>query len=426
MFKSFSCKSIFLSISVLLVLLLGISLTAQADTLTMWTFNDDLASYYSDVGAEFAEEYGVNIEVEVFPMEQMHDNLLAAFSSGVGAPDLVTVANHQAGRYFNDEIKLVNLTERMEEAGMMEDIIIERNAPYRYNGDFYAIENGLAPAFLYYRADILDDYEIDVDDIETWDDFIAVGQELKKKGHYALRLSEGTGADVGADYGQLWVFIQLKGGNLFNEEGEIIVDNENNIDALTFYRDLIFEEEIAMASPSNFVEPTWHLPFTEGEVVFDIGADWYMGILQWLAPELEGKIEVTTLPYFEDRGIKGASFGGNGIAMTEFTDDKDLAWEFIKFARDPEFAGKYFEMTSEIMAHREAIYADVFQQPLDFLRGQKLQPVLADMIDEIPEYFAGPEWPRVLDLLVNDALYPVTTEQADPAEVLQAIGEELR
>lgn len=424
MFKGRIDTLIILAIAI--AFMFGFQAEVNAESLTLWTFNDDLGDYYTEVGEMFAEENGVEIEVEVFPMEQMHDNLLAAFSSGVGVPDLVTVANHQAGRYFNDEVHFVQLDDKVTEAEVFDGIIEERNAPYRHEGNLYAVENGLAPVFLYYRADILDDYDIDVNEIDTWEDFLKVGERLREKGHYSLRLSEGTGADLGADYGQLWVLIQQMGGNLFNQDGDIIVDNESNIDALRFYQDLIYEHEIAMASPSNFVESTWHLPFTEGEVVFDIGADWYIGILQWLAPELEGKIRVTTLPYFEEHEIKGASFGGNGLAITEFTENLDEAWEFMKFARQPDFQNKYYSHTAEIMNHEEAIHANIFSEPMEFLGGQELEPVLAEMVDEIPEYFAGPEWYEVLDALVNEAIYPATTEQADPEEVLEQIGEDLR
>ncbi len=67
-------------------------LFAQAKTdLTLWTFQDLHAQYYTAMAEKWnaanpTEQ--INLKPEVLPYDDMHNKLLVALQSGVGAPDI--------------------------------------------------------------------------------------------------------------------------------------------------------------------------------------------------------------------------------------------------------------------------------------------------------------------------------------------------
>ncbi len=47
--------------------------------------------------------------------------------------------------------------------------------------NFIAVPYTVEPVALYYRKDLLEKYNINSEDIKTWDDFIKAGEEIYKK-----------------------------------------------------------------------------------------------------------------------------------------------------------------------------------------------------------------------------------------------------
>ncbi|MEZ4729548.1 MAG: extracellular solute-binding protein [Caldilineaceae bacterium] len=67
---------------------------------------------------------------------------------------------------------LVDLKDRLTEGGYLEQLVAAREALYSYQGHIYGIEHALTPVVLYYRADVWEGAGVNLEEIETWDDYI--------------------------------------------------------------------------------------------------------------------------------------------------------------------------------------------------------------------------------------------------------------
>ena len=111
----------------------------------------------------------------------MHDNLLAAFLAGQGAPDLVDIEIGKFARFVKteDNVHLLDLTDVV--APYLPDLVATRMAPYQAYGKQLGIDYHLGAYLMYYNKALLDEAGIDADAIKTWDDYVAAGKQFQEK-----------------------------------------------------------------------------------------------------------------------------------------------------------------------------------------------------------------------------------------------------
>ena len=108
----------------------------------------------------------------------MHNNLLAAFMAGQGAPDLVDIEIGKFSTFVKteDNVHLLDLT--AEVAPYLPDLIATRMAPYQAYGKQLGIDYHLGAYLMYYNRALLEEAGIDPDAIKTWDDYVAAGKTV--------------------------------------------------------------------------------------------------------------------------------------------------------------------------------------------------------------------------------------------------------
>ena len=171
------------------VLLATMALTpatmAQDPTdLSLWVFVDRHARFIesqAELWNAANPDRPITITATTIDYNQMHDNLLAAFLGGSGAPDLVDIEIGKFARFVKteDNVHLLDLT--AEVAPYLPDLVASRNAPYQAYGKQLGIDYHLGAYLMYYNKALLDEAGIDADTIKTWDDYVAAGKAFKEK-----------------------------------------------------------------------------------------------------------------------------------------------------------------------------------------------------------------------------------------------------
>src|SRR5690606_29062593 len=87
------------------------------------------------------------------------------------------------GKYFRgppSAVGLLPLNERLREAGLLDDLLPSRVAPWTKDGQIYGVPMDVHPVALAYRHDLFADAGIDVEAIRTWGEFHAAGLAFQR------------------------------------------------------------------------------------------------------------------------------------------------------------------------------------------------------------------------------------------------------
>ncbi len=293
----------------------------ETNEIVWWTFGEEdgdikaMRSAFDRLGIP-----GMKLKVVRYGFEELHDKLLAVFTSGGrGAPDLCDVEISQIGRFYkHDPIGFMDLTERIRNSPFYDDQIIERAAPYSYKGRLYGIDADMTLSMIYYRRDIFEQHGINPD-FPTWDDFIRAGLKLKESGIYMLQIPNGANPD---NYNEDFVpqLLIQQGGGYFDKDGNITVNNEIGVRTISFINDIVNKHKIAVATGADIFDAPYYAPYLKGEIAAMIMPNWMLVFFMYgNMPELAGKWGIAPLPAWTPGGRRTSTAGGGTLVITRFT-----------------------------------------------------------------------------------------------------------
>jgi ABC-type glycerol-3-phosphate transport system substrate-binding protein len=153
-------------------------------------------------------------------------------------------------------------------------------------------------------------------------------------------------------------FLFQRGSGYFDENGNVIMDNEAAIQTMLFYIPLAcgpdrIADSIGMFSNTEFKA------MDDGYMLCYIQPDWRCNTFEQNVPGVAGKMAVMPLPMVKDAPPSASNppcstWGGTMIAMTKASKHQDLAWQFLmSLYLDREGAETRYELTDIIPPVRE-------------------------------------------------------------------------
>lgn len=422
-----------LLIFVMMIMLLGTFATVSAQDatdLSLWVFVDRHGIFMQEQAERWNEanpDRPINLTYEQIEYATMHDNLLSALLVGVGAPDLVDIEISRFATFTKGEIQLIPLDDAI--VPYREDIIEARLAPYVANGHNYGIDYHLGSFVMYYNRGILEAAGVDVDSIETWDDYIAAGQQVTQD-------TDGDGTpdvymtslEITGPHTVRGMML-LNGGGLYNSEGEMILDSPENVEALQFLQDLVHVHGIARpASGGNHHAPDHFVDMVEGEIASLWMPQWYMTRFpDDMGSELADVAVVRPMPIFEEGGYTSTMGGGTGTAITnQIDEDKiDLAKEFLAFAKLTYEANVALWTDLGFDPMRLDVYEDeALLITMDDFSGEVPFTYIQEGLENVAPEYTGPFYPEITTILTTTLMYDLIENQMSPEEVIaNAIAE---
>jgi arabinosaccharide transport system substrate-binding protein len=405
---------------------------AQTPTdLSMWVF----VQRHGDFMVKRAEAWNaanpdrpINLTYENIDYTQMHDNLLAAFLAGQGAPDLVDIEIGKFARFVKteDNVHLLDLTDVV--TPYLPDLVATRMAPYQAYGKQLGIDYHLGAYLMYYNQALLDEAGIDADAIKTWDDYVAAGKQFKEKfPDKAWTAVESR--SIFSAYGLMY----QNGGHVYDADGNLVLNSPENAEALQFMSDLVNVDKIAIEAPAGDINSTeFQAEFPNGNIASIWMPQWYMTRFPDNMPSLCGSMIVRPMPLWEEGGFTTTMGGGTGTAVTDQAapEKQQLAKEFLAFAKLTNEAQNTLWNDLGFDPYRNDVYdepalsetttPDVADWPASnpcFNGAVTFQQIKAELGNVAPEY-TGPLYPEARTILSEQIMPSIINDGRPAAEAL--------
>lgn len=383
-----------------LLLASGASFNAQAQqvlTIAAFPAVDEIAK--AAIAAWKKKHPGVEIKITSRAYADHHTAMTTALSTSSNLPDVMALEYGYVGRFA--------------EGGGLEDL---GSAPHNFkaqqarfvpfawrqgtasSGAQVAIPADIGPGTLLYRTDILKKAGVTEADLtQSWDSYVGAGGKIKAA----------TGAYLMAharDIKDIIIRSNLQAGDglYIDKSGKVLVDSPRFVRAFELakkVRDQKLDGKIAAWSSE------WSEGFKRGTIATQMSGAWLAGHLNnWLAPDTKGQWRAAQLPE-----KAWASWGGSFYSVPKGAKNKALAAEFISMmtlTRELQLAA--FKSQDAFPALLEVHNDAFFEQPIDFLAGQKarvlwreaarkISAVDVHKLDPIADEIVNTELDKVLD-----------------------------
>ena len=276
-----------------------------------------------------AEHPNIKIKFDAMPYDAMRDKILTSFLAPEATYDVIIVDNP-----WMDEFALADFLTPLDDyiANTPEYDFDDFVAPLKeigvVNGKIYGVPYYNYALGLIIRQDIFDERGLEVP--TTLDDYLQTIQSLtdKDKGFYGAAMQPQRGYKIFEEW-KNWLY--AAGGNLFDEQGNVILDNEAGQRALSMYI-----EAYNTAAPPNSLN--WGFDealraMAAGQAATMLSYNWMLPTLnnpEGPAGELAGKFALYPVP-----GGK-AVLGAWHWAIPHNSKNKDAAWTFIAWLTSKE------------------------------------------------------------------------------------------
>ncbi len=351
-----------LSVLLVLALLLPSFNFAQAQDPIRVVYWRALTGVAGDVQDELAQRFNESQD-EIFVDVQFQgayaevlQKLQAALIAG-DVPDLVLLDSPFVALFAKDGV-LVPLDDFVAdpEVGLdMEFFFPGLVADGYYDGSLYALPMMRSTPLLYYNADMFEEAGLPNRVPETWTEFAEFSEALTIIGDDGVPVQQGVSFTMTQTtaHWYLQAAIYAYGGEVSDEEFNILIDSPEAIAAAQLWQDMVFE---ARSGKAGVDEGGSHADFLNHRVGMVFGSTGSMGSLLTNADFTLG---AGMIPAEERRMVP---VGGSVMAMTSTDPARQAAaWEFMKFVTNAESNARIVELTGYLPTSEAALETETLQ-----------------------------------------------------------------
>ena len=255
-------KALALGLAVIMVFTLaGCSGSKKAATsssngpvhLTYWLFNNIQEAYYTFGEQQYNKAHPdapVTLTPEVYPTADETNKLQIALQSGTGAPDICDININAFSNFVKGDIQLVDLSDIVKP--VLPYAVKSRFEIYAKNGKYYGVPTHVGATVVYWNTEITDKAGVNIDKIETWDQYEAAGKQILSTCGVPMTIVETTGPRP------LWPMTVQQGGDFLNKDGSPALNSQTNVSTLALLKQWC-DEKIAVPCPggSTAVQDFW-------------------------------------------------------------------------------------------------------------------------------------------------------------------------
>ena len=282
------------------------------------------------------------------------------------------------------------------------------------DGKVYAIPWGTGPCAVYYKRWIFEKYDIDPASIETWDDFIRVGEELaaKSKGQtHLMPLSAGASTEM------FQILMQQNGGGVFDADGRVILAEPANVEALALLGRLL---RSSATVPGTMYGPAFLGGLSTDTFACYPAAAWQTQNFKDSAPaETRGKWGVFRLPAFRPGGLRTSNYGGSVLVIPEGAVEPEAGGKFIEYALcTVEAQIEQYRKFGLFPALLPSFDDPYFDEGDPFFGGQNINRLFAMDFEKVPPLTRTIYW-NDAERLLSQTLIGFAENNEDPATFLR-------
>ncbi len=179
---------------------------------------------WDEIISSFEEETGVKVNFEQIPWANRDQKILTALVANNG-PDVFYAIPDQMPQYA-DEGMLLELDPYLEDLDM-DDFVDTALVSTTWKDKLYGLPILQEAYTFFYNVDIVKDIGEDPENLpKTWEEFDEWAKKAKDKGYYAMSFAGG-----GSMNGTLYPYVWQAGGDIVNEDNEVLINNEKSLKA---------------------------------------------------------------------------------------------------------------------------------------------------------------------------------------------------
>ena len=285
-------------------------------------------------------------------------------------------------------------------------------------GQTYAIPQDTGPMAMFYRADLFEQFGIDVP--TTWDEFAQAAQTVHAAdpGKTLTYLATDDASTVAA-------YAWQRGAQWFEIDGDawrVGVDDDASQDAAAYWQGLI--DSGAVATTKRW-DPGFYAELNQGKYLAMIGGAWNTALIEANVGETAGSWRVAPMPtvYGSDTT---ANSGGSAVAVLKGCENPEAAVEFATWLNSSEESLDVLAASDGgglYPAAVDALEYDVVNQESDFFGGQNVAEVFAESAQKVDTDWAwGPTY-STTDTALTDGLASVATGASTLPKALADVQE---
>lgn len=304
--------------------------------LSLWTFQELHVGFWTemaDVWNEQNPDRPINLTVTTGESHSVQQKLLVACQAGEGTPDIADIEIGYYGSFLKDDylLPLNDVVEPYEN-----DVVMSRIEMYGDNEDnWYGIDFHLGASVCYYNMDIMNEAGVDPSTIVTWDDYYDAGVTVLEKTGKPMCAVET------ADLFLPQLMMLEKGAQYVDDEGQPNIATQDHADVIDFIRKMIDAGICEIAPGGGFHTEEWYGHLNEGGVASLAMPLWYMGRFTDYCPDLNGKMAIYEIPVWNEGDTREVLQGGTGTSVLKFTENEELAKDFLAFAKLSDEGNRY-------------------------------------------------------------------------------------
>lgn len=343
--------------------------------LSLWATNINVPVLEAAVKVYQEEHPQFNLKIEEMNNDDIRSKVITGLQAGgQGLPDgVLLVDDGIAGYVTNFQDEFVNLSD-LGFSEHEEDFPKYKLASVSYEDEIYAVPFDAGPVGVFYRTDIFEEAGIVASEIETWDDYIEAGVQIKEE----------TGVDMlSYDSNESTVYTILlsqQGKGYFEQDGTSNMDSAESLDTAEIFREMA-EKDILLGAPGW---NAWVTSLSENQTATAITGAWLIGTLEQQVPEGSGNWAVMPLPRFEGNESRSANQGGSSFSIFESSDYKEELYDFLTFfATNMEV--QELAMEGGLFPSYLPVYeSDMFATPVEYFNNEPVWVFFADEMTKIP------------------------------------------
>lgn len=381
-------------------------------TITVWTWPDNDKTFAKTVPIFEKKHPKIKVKVQAFGTNY-GDKLLTAIVAGSG-PDVAMVEIGSVAR-FKAKPGFVDLSQSPYSAKQYQNSY----APFSWGyvndpktGHIFALPKNTGPGGMFYRRDLLEKVGLPSDPdkvqglLKDWDSFIEIGKKISVKDN---RWMVSTPSEIFS------TIIAQSGVSYYDQNGKSQIDNENFKTALEYTKKAW---DAGIISPFAGWSAEWAGAITNGTVATYFLGNWFGGLLKsTYAKDETGKWGITYAPAYQN-SISYNS-GGDFIGILQTSNQKDAAWEFIKFVTQDSDSLQMMYTANDLYPAWTPSLKDAWMNASDpYYKGQQVNSVFANVQAKMQPPITNPNDPLVSNIINTTLLTDITKGNVDVATAL--------
>ncbi len=324
---------------------------AGGNSLTWWVMkgtNPDASAFYAAAKKEFKAETGATLKIEEVEWADAHDKLVRTFAGG-GGPDVSEIGTTWTTE-FAEAGGLADLTSKIEDAGIGDDLIQALKDSATLDGKIYGMGWYAGTRAVVYRKDIFDKHGLK--EPTNWAELRDLVRTLKTKEPDMMPMPiAGASAYASAP------FIWGAGGDFATDaDGKWTgaLDSAKAKEGLDFYTGLALKDKSSSAGAATWLETDLLDSFSKNKAVMVIQGNWTPKAAIEANPDLKGKVAAFAIPG-KDGGLAPAFLGGSNLAVLKTSKNQDLAWKLVEMIATGDLGKKWADDTGFFPATNELL-----------------------------------------------------------------------